>query len=309
MLLMCMLLLRMLLLIVCLQVCFYNSKTEEVSSHTLRLPKEGTVGDLLAELQRQLGEEHTGRPLRLLEISYSRIYKVVHGGTLVSGVMSASIAACLLVIRRLFNSVVQAPRVQVFATEEKIDQINDAYWRLRAEQVEEDEVMLDEADLLLHVVHLNPKLQVGRERMRRCNNQWELRPVIYLCSHNMQSSKLYPKKLLIYTQNDTFGEPFLLKVGPQERLSSVKERIQAKLGTSDEEFAKWKFGVVRNMRGAADPLDDDDVVASKFVGTGGEGHMGHDNYLALEHETTGRRGGSKSRTGFSTYERAIKIYG
>lgn len=58
------------------QVCFYNSKTEEVSSHTLRLPKEGCVGDLLAELQRQLGEERAERPLRLLEISYSRIYKV-----------------------------------------------------------------------------------------------------------------------------------------------------------------------------------------------------------------------------------------
>lgn len=59
------------------QVCFYNSRTEEVSSHTLRLPKEGCVSDLLAELQRQLGEEHSGRPLRLLEISYSRIYKVL----------------------------------------------------------------------------------------------------------------------------------------------------------------------------------------------------------------------------------------
>lgn len=101
----------------------------------------------------------------------------------------------------------------------------------------------------------------------------------------------------------------MLKVGPQERLSSVKQRIQAKLGISDDEFAKWKFGVVRNMRGAADPLEEDDVVASKFVGTGAEGHIGHDNYLALQHESTGRRGGSKSRSGFSTYERAIKIYG
>lgn len=160
------------------------------------------------------------------------------------------------------------PYLQVFTPDEKIDQINDAYWRLRAEHVEEGEAMQEGGDLLLHVVHLNPKMQ-----------------------------------------NDTFGEPFLLKVGSQEPLSSVKQRIQAKLGTPDEEFAKWKFGVVRNMRGAADPLEEEDVVASKFVGAGGEGHMGHDNYLALEHETTGRRGGSKSRSGFSTYERAIKIYG
>ncbi len=57
-------------------MCFYNDKTEEVSSHTLRLPKEGTVADLLGELQRQLGEEYGNRQLRLMEVSYSRIFKV-----------------------------------------------------------------------------------------------------------------------------------------------------------------------------------------------------------------------------------------
>ncbi len=112
-------------------------------------------------------------------------------------------------------------------------------------------------------------------------------------------------------QNETFGEPFLLKVGPQETLSSVKTRIQAKLGISDDDFAKWKFAVVRSMRSASEPLADEDVVAAKFAGAVGveEGHMGHDNYLALEHEATGRRGGNKSRGGFSSGERAIKIYG
>lgn len=48
----------------------------------------------------------------------------------------------------------------MFTPEEKIDQINDAYWRLRAEQVEDDEAMLEDGDLLLHVVHLNPRMQV-----------------------------------------------------------------------------------------------------------------------------------------------------
>lgn len=56
---------------------------------------------------------------------------------------------------------------QVFTADEKVDQINDAYWRLRAEVVEEDEAMLAEGDLLLHVVHLNPKLQVWEKKRGR----------------------------------------------------------------------------------------------------------------------------------------------
>ena len=44
------------------------------------------------------------------------------------------------------------------------------------------------------------------------------------------------------TQN--FGDPFLMMVGIDEPLSSVRSRIQSKLGLSDEELAKWKIAVV-----------------------------------------------------------------
>ncbi len=49
---------------------------------------------------------------------------------------------------------------QVFTEDEKIEQINDTYWRLRAEVVPEEETMLDEGDVLMHAVHLNSKVQV-----------------------------------------------------------------------------------------------------------------------------------------------------
>ena len=44
------------------------------------------------------------------------------------------------------------------------------------------------------------------------------------------------------TQN--FGDPFLLMVGIDEPLSSVRSRIQSKLALSDDELAKWKIAVV-----------------------------------------------------------------
>ena len=44
------------------------------------------------------------------------------------------------------------------------------------------------------------------------------------------------------TQN--FGDPFLMLVGLDEPLSSVRSRIKAKLGLSEEEVSKWKIAVV-----------------------------------------------------------------
>ena len=39
---------------------------------------------------------------------------------------------------------------------------------------------------------------------------------------------------------------------------------QAKLGVADEDFAKWKFAFINNLR-TPDYLEDDDIVASRFT--------------------------------------------
>jgi hypothetical protein len=59
-----------------LQIALHNDRTEFVAEHDLRMPREVTVADVLTELQRHLGEEYQGRPMRLLEVFSSRIYKV-----------------------------------------------------------------------------------------------------------------------------------------------------------------------------------------------------------------------------------------
>eukprot|EP00899_Mesostigma_viride_P019103 jgi/Mesvir1/27194/Mv07044-RA.4 len=59
-----------------------------------------------------------------------------------------------------------------------------------------------------------------------------------------------------------FGHPFLLVVGEQETLASVKARVQTKLGVASEEFVKWKFAIV--VEDVPVQLKDDDVVALRY---------------------------------------------
>jgi ubiquitin carboxyl-terminal hydrolase 7 len=135
-----------------------------------------------------------GCELRLLELFYSKIYKLFPGT-------------------------------------ERIEGIDDQYWTLRAEEVTPDDV--DDAttgagadgdarspaaaggagggDKVIHVYHFYRDAQ--QQGAQVGGNQ---------TVHN-------------------FGDPFLMRVGAEEPLSSVKRRVQAKLGTPDEEFNAWKW--------------------------------------------------------------------
>ena len=84
------------------------------ATHTLMLPREATVGDALRELAGKVGDDASPerRPhgLRLVEIYCSKIFKV-------------------------------------FDPADRVDTINDCYWTLRAEPVEEDEVVREDFSL------------------------------------------------------------------------------------------------------------------------------------------------------------------
>jgi ubiquitin carboxyl-terminal hydrolase 7 len=115
--------------------------------------------------------------------------------------------------------------LQVFAPNEKIENINDQYWTLRAEEVPEEEKNLGPFDRLIHVYHFTKDTQ----------NQ---------------------------TQVQNFGEPFFMVIREDETLSSIKERIQKKLKVPDEDFSKWKFAYI--SLGRPDYFEDSDIVATKF---------------------------------------------
>lgn len=59
-----------------MQVNYHGESTEQVSTHDVRLPKDSNVADVLQALRLQLPEDKRPTALRLLEVFYSKIYKV-----------------------------------------------------------------------------------------------------------------------------------------------------------------------------------------------------------------------------------------
>uniref|UniRef100_A0A0D3GML8 ubiquitinyl hydrolase 1 n=1 Tax=Oryza barthii TaxID=65489 RepID=A0A0D3GML8_9ORYZ len=171
-----------------LKVTYHHGTKDEVSVHSIRLPKNSTVGDVLNDIKSKVELSHPNAELRLLEVFYHKIYKI-------------------------------------FAPNEKIENINDQYWTLRAEEVPEEEKNLGPFDRLIHVYHFTKDTQ----------NQ---------------------------TQVQNFGEPFFMVIREDETLSSIKERIQKKLKVPDEDFSKWKFAYI--SLGRPDYFEDSDTVASRF---------------------------------------------
>ncbi|KAI7751498.1 hypothetical protein M8C21_022572, partial [Ambrosia artemisiifolia] len=171
-----------------LKVAFYQATKDEVVMHTIRLPKQSTVGDVMNNLKTKVELSHKDAELRLLEVFCHKIYKT-------------------------------------FPIYEKIENINDQYWTLRAEEIPEEEKDLGPQDRLIHVYHFTKGT-----------------------SQNLQ------------VQN--FGEPFFLVIREGETVAEVKPRIQKKLQVPDEEFSKWKFAFV--SLGQVTYLQDSDVVSTCY---------------------------------------------
>uniref|UniRef100_A0A7C9CRZ2 ubiquitinyl hydrolase 1 n=1 Tax=Opuntia streptacantha TaxID=393608 RepID=A0A7C9CRZ2_OPUST len=171
-----------------LKVAFHHATKDEVVIHNIRLPKQSTVGDVINELKTKVELSRPDAELRLLEVFYHKIYKI-------------------------------------FPPNEKIENINDQYWTLRAEEIPEEEKNLGPQDRLIHVYHFT-----------KDTNQ------------NQQ------------VQN--FGEPFFLVIHEGETLAEIKVRIQKKLRVPDEDFSKWKFAFL--SLGRPEYLQDSDIVSTRF---------------------------------------------
>nr|VDD20705.1 unnamed protein product [Brassica rapa] len=196
-----------------LKVAFHHATKEEVVIHNIRLPKQSTVGDVINELKTkvkllvyflnykfdvmrvnlrlcliQVELSHPDAELRILEVFYHKIYKI-------------------------------------FPLTERIENINDQYWTLRAEEIPEEEKNIGPNDRLILVYHFAK--ETGQNQ-----------------------------------QVQNFGEPFFLVIHEGETLEEIKNRIQKKLHVSDEDFAKWKFAFM--SMGRPEYLQDSDVVYNRF---------------------------------------------
>ncbi|XP_028119959.1 ubiquitin carboxyl-terminal hydrolase 12-like isoform X7 [Camellia sinensis] len=148
-----------------LKVAFHHATKDEVVIYTIRLPKQSTVGDVINDLKGKVELSHPNVEFRLLEVFYHKIY-------------------------------------EIFPLNEKIENINDQYWTLRAEEIPEEEKNLGPHDRLIHVYHFMKDTAQNQVRVQN------------------------------------FGEPFFLVIHESETLAEVKVRIQKKLQVPDEEFSK-----------------------------------------------------------------------
>ncbi|KAL7225836.1 hypothetical protein ACSBR1_021067 [Camellia fascicularis] len=184
-----------------LKVAFHHATKDEVVIHTIRLPRQSTVGDVLDELKTKAELSHPDAELRLLEVFYHKIYKI-------------------------------------FPLNEKNENIKDQYWTLWAEEgqplcadnllfpslIPEEQKNLGPLDRLIHVYHFTKK--TGQNQM-----VWKHLGCIWIdVSIFFHDSK---SKIL--------GNLFFLVVHAGETLAEVKVRVQKKLQVPDEEFCKWKF--------------------------------------------------------------------
>ncbi|KAM3255322.1 hypothetical protein ACQJBY_048575 [Aegilops geniculata] len=147
-----------------LKVAFHHATKDEVVIHSIRLSKNSTISDVITDLKTKVELSNPDTELRLLEVFYHKIYKI-------------------------------------FPPHEKIENINDQYWTLRAEEIPEEEKNLTAQDRLIHVYHF----------MKDPNQNQQI-------------------------QN--FGDPFLLVIREGETAAEVMDRVQKKLRVPNEEFAK-----------------------------------------------------------------------
>ncbi|KAJ6311291.1 hypothetical protein OIU77_013125 [Salix suchowensis] len=214
-----------------LKVAFHHAIKDEVVIHTIRLPKQSTVGDVINDLKTKVELSHPSAELRLLEVFYHKIYKI-------------------------------------FPHNEKIENINDQYWTLRAEEIPEEEKNLGPHDRLIHVYHFTKDTT---------QNQ-------------------------VQVQN--FGEPFFLVIHEGEALADVKMRIQKKLQAPDEEFSKWKFAFL--SLGRPEYLQDSDIVSNRFQRRDIYGAW--EQYLGLEHSDNAPKRSYAANQNRHTFEKPVKIY-
>ncbi|XP_026420599.1 ubiquitin carboxyl-terminal hydrolase 12-like [Papaver somniferum] len=110
-----------------LEVAFHHATKDDVVVHSIRLPKQSTVVDVINDLKTKVELSHPDAELRLLEVVHHRILKI-------------------------------------FPLSEKIGNINDIYFRnltLRAEEILEEEKNLGPQDRLIHVSHFTKGAYLG----------------------------------------------------------------------------------------------------------------------------------------------------
>ncbi|GAU36434.1 hypothetical protein TSUD_19700 [Trifolium subterraneum] len=212
-----------------LKIAFHHDAKDEVM--IIRLPKLSTVADVINDLKSKVDLSHPDAELRLLEVFNHKIYKIFH-------------------------------------VNENIENINDHYWTLRAEEGPSVETIFN-----FWVSHLSFPL-VLLQFQRHPYMIYLVSPMQQMFNIPEEEKNLGPHDRMIHVYHflkDTaqnqmhvqnFGDPFFLVIHEGEALAEVKLRVQKKLQVPNEEFLKWKFAFV--SLGRPEYLQDSDIISSRF---------------------------------------------
>jgi len=261
-------------------VHFHGKDTRLLDVVNVRVPKESNVADAMAELRRALGEKKVSpsRALRFMETYQSKIFKV-------------------------------------FAPDDTIDNINDNYWVLRAEEVPEDEAPFGDSESVAP-----PR---GANEGRDDPNSNESGDALICVYHFYReragvvisgiSNAVAGEQTNEQTKESVhlFGDPFFMRVSRDETLGSVKARARVKLGVAEKAFAEWRWAF-HSLGATSEPLADSERVAALFSNTRKDAYGAYESYLGAEHaDPSPRKTAAAKRQanagGFD--QRAVKIYG
>ncbi|KAL9318045.1 hypothetical protein ACSQ67_014562 [Phaseolus vulgaris] len=245
-----------------LKIAFHLATKDEVVISTVRLPKQSTVEDVLNDIKSKVN--------LIIKVDTLSLYKILGkkvdtlGNKLTFGTKNRKWDGLVITRKGVGSNVLNLevkvdlshPDAQlrllevfyhkiykIFLPSETIENINDEYWKLRAEEIPEEDRNLGPLDRLIHVYHF-----------------FEDTAHKYLQIHN-------------------FGDPFLFVIHGGETLADVKLRLRKKLQVPDAEFSNWKFAFV--LHGRPEYLQDSDIICACFQRRDVFGSW--EQYLGLEH--------------------------
>lgn len=263
-----------------LRVHFHGKDTRLLDVVNVRVPKESNVADAMAELRRALGDKKVSpsRALRFMETYQSKIFKV-------------------------------------FAPDDTIDNINDNYWVLRAEEVPEDEAPFGDSESVAPPRRANegrddPNSNESGDALICVYHFYRERAGVVISGISAAAAGEQTNEQTKESVH-LFGDPFFMRVSRDETLGSVKARARVKLGVAEKAFAEWRWAF-HSLGATSEPLADSERVAALFSNTRKDAYGAYESYLGAEHaDPSPRKTAAAKRQanagGFD--QRAVKIYG
>lgn len=301
-----------------LKVFFHKESGEVASEHSVRLKKDAEVMELLREVAAQLGPGYEDKPLRLLETHSSKPYKLYSANDSVDTLDDAYWRLRVEVVPPDENGLELVPSPMSGEHLLRCCHIlPDKSTSPVLAPVQGPTMLPAPATHAPGPMDITAPLAPAPQGIQGPGSPVGGVPGVQglgsLAGAPIQGP-LFPTGSFtggggLFSSLQPYGDPLLVKCGPTDTLATIKARLQAKLGLSDEELSKWRWAFCSPKGGIEPLLSDADAVGGRvprihhITGT-----LGDAPYLAMVHEDDKPRRPAANNSHRPTFERAVKIY-